>query len=442
MPTPATKVTLTDRFLKSLKPAEPGKRPVVWDSQLPSFGIRSTDRGHHSFVVARRPAGTKQLLWTVLGSYPAMSLTDAREAARQALKTLGAGQNPKKVREAQQKAAEEKARRDAAGSFANIAETYIAEELPKLRTGKVIEQLIRRDLIPVLGPRPIAEITPTEVRELAAAIRATGAKSVIPGTTRRLHGGEHSARKAISTLSAIFDCYDDLVEVNPCTKIQKKLPKAEARDRVLDEAEIKLLWEVATEEGYPNGTLLQVLLLTGQRLREIGEMRWSEIEGDTLTIPAERMKRRNGKARSHSVPLTPKVLELLAAVTQTGSDFVFTHTGREPVNGYDRLKQRIERNLAAKAGTGTGTDTRLFRDRWTFHDLRRTCRTGLSRTGATPFVGELVIAHVQGGVHAVYDLHTYDAEKREALMRWEARLLSIVAPTPQGDNVRQLRPTG
>jgi integrase len=436
MPTPATKVNLTDRFLKSLKPAEPGKRPVHWDSQVPSFAARVTDRGHVSFVIGKRPAGAKQLLWTTLGSYPAMSLSDAREAARQALSTLREGQNPKQVREAQRKAAEEKARRDAAGSFANIAETYIAEELPKLRTGKAIEQLIRRDLIPVLGNRPIAEITSTEVRELVAAIRAKGAKSVIPGTRRRLHGGEHSARKALSTLSAIFESVDDLWEVNPCTKVQKKLPTPEARSRVLDDAEIKLLWEVATEEGYPNGTLLQVLLLTGQRLREIGDMRWDEITGDTLTIPAERMKGRNGKAKAHSVPLTPKVQELLATVKRTG-DFVFTQNGREPVNGYDRLKQRIDRNLAAKAGT----DTRLFRDRWTFHDLRRTCRTGLAETGATPFIGELVLAHTQNGVHGVYDLHTYDSDKKAALLRWEKRLMAIVEPTEPHDNVVPLHKT-
>jgi integrase len=433
MPTAATKVNLTDRFLKSLKPAATGKRPVHWDSQVPSFAARITDKGHVSFVVGKRPAGAKQLLWTTLGSYPAMSLSDAREAARRALTTLREGHDPKKVRLAQQKAAEEKARRDAAGSFANIAERYIAEVLPGMRTGAVMEQLIRRDLIPVLGERPIGEITRTEVRELIDAIRATGAKSVIPGTRRRLHGGEHSARKALSTLSAIFDWVDDLVEVNPCTKVQKKLPKPVARSRVLKDAEIKLLWEVCQEESYPNGTLLQVLLLTGQRLREIGEMRWSEIEGDILTIPVERMKGRNGKARSHTVPLTPKVQELLDAVKRTESDFVFTTNGKHAVNGYDRLKQRIDRNLAAKAGTGTEFAP------WVFHDLRRTCRTGLAETGATPFVGELVIAHIQGGVHAVYDLHSYDQQKRDALMRWEARVISIVAPQPTAPNVVPIR---
>jgi integrase len=433
----SNKKKLTARFLASLKPAEPGRRRVIWDTELPGFAVRSTDRGRHSFVVGKRPHGGKQFLWTLIGDCAVMSLADAREAARAALKTLSEGKDPKVVRQQEAEAARlEEARREA-GTFANVVERYIADRLPKLRTGKVIEQMIRRDLM-VLGKRPIGEITRAEVRELINTIRATGAKSTIPGTRRRLHGGEASARKALSTLTAFFDWCDELVEVNPCSGLEKKLDPPVARQRVLDAAEIKLLWQVATEEKYPNGPLLQVLLLTGQRLREIGDMRWSEIAGDVLTIPAARMKGRNDKARAHSVPLTPKVMELLDAVPRTG-DFVFTKKdSRKAVNGFDRLKQRVDRELAAKLGD----DTKLFRERWTFHDLRRTCRTGLAETGATPFVGELVIGHVQGGVHAVYDLHKYDQEKRDALMRWEARVMSIVAPTEPTDNVYPLRKAG
>jgi hypothetical protein len=49
-----------------------------------------------------------------------------------------------------------------------------------------------------------------------------------------------------------------------------------------------------------------------------------------------------------------------------------------------------------------------------------------------PVVAELVIGHKQTGIHQVYDVHTYDAEKRDALVRWERRLLSIVEPAPDG----------
>jgi len=62
--------------------------------------------------------------------------------------------------------------------------------------------------------------------------------------------------------------------------------------------------------------------------------------------------------------------------------------------------------------------------------LRRTTRTRLSELGVTPFIAELVIGHTQKGVHAVYDLYRYHDEKQAALLKWEAKLLSIVAPEP------------
>jgi len=49
----------------------------------------------------------------------------------------------------------------------------------------------------------------------------------------------------------------------------------------------------------------------------------------------------------------------------------------------------------------------------------------------TPFVAELVIGHRQQGVSAIYDLYRYHNEKRAALLKWEAKLLSIVAPGPE-----------
>src|SRR5215211_2009046 len=90
-PTPPSRVQrrapmkqlLTDRALRNLKPAPAGKRLVIWDSALPSFGIRVTDTGKASFFVMRRRQGDPKPVRVVLGSYPAISLSDARERARQ-----------------------------------------------------------------------------------------------------------------------------------------------------------------------------------------------------------------------------------------------------------------------------------------------------------------------------------------------------------------------
>jgi len=159
-------------------------------------------------------------------------------------------------------------------------------------------------------------------------------------------------------------------------------------------------------------------MLTGQRRSEIANARWREIdlERAILAIPAARMK----TGVEHIVPLTPAVIELLKGLPRfTGGDFALTTTaGRRPIADISHGKEKLDEAVGVAVAP------------WRNHDLRRTMRTGLATLGVTPFIAELVIGHTQTGVHAVYDLHRYDAEKRDALIGWERRLLEIVAPEP------------
>src|SRR5215469_3135053 len=93
--TTAQRAVLTDRYLRSLRPAPPGKRIVHWDAAKPSFGCRITDRGVISFFVMRRMHGKPQPIRVVLGRYPDMSLAMARKRATAALGDLIAGMHPK-----------------------------------------------------------------------------------------------------------------------------------------------------------------------------------------------------------------------------------------------------------------------------------------------------------------------------------------------------------
>jgi integrase len=124
-----------------------------------------------------------------------------------------------------------------------------------------------------------------------------------------------------------------------------------------------------------------------------------------------RMKSKAG----HVVPLSTSAVEILRSLPRFASgDFVFAgQTGAKPFSGFSKAKRRLDH-----ACNGTAP--------YSLHDLRRTVRTRLAELGVSPFIGELILAHAQKGVHAVYDLHRYDPEKREALLKWEGRLLAIV----------------
>jgi integrase len=163
--------------------------------------------------------------------------------------------------------------------------------------------------------------------------------------------------------------------------------------------------------------------LTGQREREVADMRWSEVDFDKRlwTVPASRMK----GGRAHEVPLSPAAIELLRALPRFTGACIFTTTGgAKPINGFGKAKVRIDK-LSGVGG-------------WVIHDLRRTMRTRLSALPVQDLVRELAIAHAKPGLHKVYDQHAYQDEKRECLDLWERRLLSIVEP-PEGPKVLPLR---
>src|SRR5204862_7823337 len=92
-------------------------------------------------------------------------------------------------------------------------------------------------------------------------------------------------------------------------------------------------------------------------------------------------------------------------------------SGARPISGFSKFKERLDRRMPGMAA-------------WRFHDLRRTMRTHLGALGVSPFIGELAIGHRKVGVHAVYDLHRYEGEIRDAMHKWAARLWSIVEPPP------------
>ncbi len=414
------KIALTDPRLKNLHPTP--TRRTIWDSIVPGLAVTVGAKGIPSFYVVKRQAGTKSPKWILLGTYPTLPLKDARDRARDTLRVLAEGENPTALAEAKRQA-----RHDSA--FAIVAENFIARHLPQLRTGRTVEALIRRELIPTLGNTPIAEIRRGDITTLLETI--IDRQRLDPRS-----GGPNAARKTLAALSKLFNWTLSLgqhdLDTNPCNQIKPAdlALGVKVRDRILTDPELRLVWQVADSTPYPFGTLVKALLLTGQRLNEIAAARRSEIAGTILTVPAARMK---GKV-AHTVPLTGDATALLETAfdaTPLEPRFIFSTTGGlRPVSGFSKFKSHFDRALTTLNG---GTPL----PRWTLHDLRRTARTGMAAAGVNVFIAELVIGHRQTGVHAVYDLHRYDSEKRKALEVWNARLAAILSPPP--DNLVRLR---
>jgi integrase len=231
------------------------------------------------------------------------------------------------------------------------------------------------------------------------------------------------------------------LETSPCDRLKPKaiIGRRLLRKRVLDNDELRAFWRATARLGYPYGPLFRMLALTGQRKSEVAEARWPEFDltRKLWTIPAERMK----ADAAHIVPLTDDVLAILKSLPRfKRGDHVFSTTfGDKPVNGFSKAKQRLDRRMLRSwraIARARGEDRRKAEiEPFVIHDIRRTMRTGLSALPVPDLVRELVIAHTKPGLHKVYDQHAYEAEKRQALTLWAARLHSIVAPSPNSDNV-------
>jgi integrase len=219
-------------------------------------------------------------------------------------------------------------------------------------------------------------------------------------------------------LSGLFKWLKErrLISKHPLADLTSpKLPRA--RERVLSDVELKKFWKGTEQIAEPFSSALRLMLLTGQRRREVSEMRYSELSEDlsVWTLPPERTKNK----RAHQVPLSPAARDILRNLQSPSSEFVFSTTARSPISGWSKTKNRLDALMNVPT--------------WRVHDLRRTAVTGMARAGADLAVIERAVNHVSGsfgGIVGVYQKHKYEDEVRDALEAWSNLLLSIVEDAP------------
>jgi integrase len=401
---------LTDRGLRALKPAKAGSHYDVWDTFVPGLGVRMSGTGRKTFVLIARFPGSKNPTRRKLATYGELTLEQARVKARDWLELLRKGIDPageeERVRIAEQ--------RKRANTFAAVAEDFITDKLPSERKGREVERDIRREFISAWGGRPIADITPLDVRAVVKTVKDRGAP--------------YQARNLLTTARRIFEwaidqhCYG--LEASPCDRLKPTaiVGKKTARTRVFSDPEWVAFWRAIGAMPYPYGPLLRMLALTGQRKSEVAEARWREfdISKRLWTIPPERMK----TDAAHIVPLTDPVLNILKSLPRFhgSGDYLFSTThGKKPVNGFSKAKAILDRTMVVHLGELPP---------FVIHDIRRSMRTGLSALPVADLVRELVIGHTKPGLHKVYDQHAYTDEKRRALQLWADRLRDIVEAAP------------
>ena len=409
------KTILTDKALRALKPAPPGKRITVWDAALAGFGVRVTDRGVISFQVMRRLPGKPHPSRVVLGQYPTLSLTAARKKAGSALDDLASGVHPRERAQALRVSEDQRK----AVTVAHVVEEFTTRHLSRKRTGSVIGQLLRRELVSRWGDRPLTDITRADVIGMVEAIGDTSPSAARQAWiyTSRLFGW--ALNRGTYGLAA-----------SPCDRVRiaDLIAAPKARERVLDTGELRAIWQVTGDGEFPFDPFIRLLIMLGCRRGELAGMRRDELDlaAGLWQLSGDRTK----NEQPRTIPLPRQAVAILASLPTFPGPYIFsTVSGSRPISGFTKFKQRLDRRLGAAVPAN-----------WTLHDLRRTMRTHLSALPISGTVAELMIGHKQRGVRAVYDRYGYLDEQRAAFELWAARLRDLVEPPPE--NVVALREPG
>ncbi len=403
---------MTAVTVEKIKPGE--SRIEKPDTLVKGLVLVVQTTGSKSWQLRYRASGVRRRM--ALGSYPDVSLADARKAATEALVVVTAGGDPVGEKRAE-KVVAELSERD---QVKNLVEQFAKRHLSTLRSGATVKRELERHVVSVWGERDIHSITKRDVIDLLDGIADSG--RVVSANRVRAYIGKFFAW-----------CVErDVIDQSPAAGV-RPVAKERSRERVLSDDEIRWLWTACDRVGQPWGHLGKMLLLTGQRLGEVCGMTDREIDGDLWSLSGERTK--NGRA--HTVPLSGAALDVLASVGRIkgARGLILTTTGTSTLSGYTKGRNHLAEAMAEIASEEQGEPIEI--DHWTFHDLRRTCATGMARLGISVRVTECVLNHVSGtggGIVAVYQRHDYAEEKRHALDAWASFVTDLVKGR-RADNV-------
>lgn len=372
---------------------------IVFDDDLPGFGIRLRAGGKRVWIAQYRANGAQRR--ETLGDVRKVDLRAARAAAQKRFATVVLGGDPQ--------AAKVEARTRAAVKVGPLVNRYLEKKKPDVRRNTYIAD--HRYLTNYWKPLHGLAIDSVNRRIVAARL----------GEIVHEHGKTAAAR-ARQSLSAFFSWLirEGIAESNPVIGTSDPGEGLRARDRVLTDAEMRVIWRACLDNDF--GRIIRLLMLTGARRDEIGGLEWSEIDRDQglLTIPGERTK--NHHPLRLTLPAAAMAIIGTAQRLETRTFLFGASGGSFSAWSYSTLQ------LAARVAEMNQGPILA----WRIHDIRRTVATGMAEIGIQPHIIEAVINHRSGhkaGVAGIYNRATYEAEVKRALALWADHLLSIVEGT-------------
>jgi len=386
----------TVKELSALPRAEKGKRPIYYDTGVVGLGIRVTATGVKSFIV-RKYTNNKAVL-TTLGHYPAMTIAQARSAARETLNEFSAGNNPN---------IQKAIKRIKSITLQQAMSDYIANRKHALKPKTIRDyQILFNSYLSEWENKELVSITRSMVVKKHTTI---GNKSI------------YRANATMRLLRAIFNFamseYEDsndipIITHNPVQKIKRNWFKENVRTNIIEPNDLSD-WFVAVN-NLPNDKAntthkntsetvkdyLTLLLFTGLRPSEGINLEWSNIDFKNELLSIQDTKNRE----DHTIPLTQHILDLLKArKAASEGNYIFP--------GYDPHKALVSPNRQVK---------KVIKDsgvQFLLHDLRRTFATYADSLGIQHNTIKRLMNHKNNDVTSTHYIHQSTETLRDPMQK-------------------------
>lgn len=378
----------TEKITKrSVDAAQPGDvERFLWDTELAGFGLRVWPSGRKTFVAQFRVSGGRNGRGRrmTVGTYPTLTVDEARVQARSYLARAMLGDDPAKDRD----------RARAAETVNDLVDLWLKEAAHRnRRTGaerspsSVNDEKgrIEAHVRPLIGGRRLIELGRSDVEKFRDQVTRGDSKGDRRTKSRgvaRVRGGNGAATRTVRLLSSIFAFGVDqgLLLDNPVRGV--RLTPGKPKNRFLSEVELQRLGlTLATmeQEGchpFPVA-VIRLLALTGARRNEITALKWSEVDFDNSML-----RLRTSKTGAKTIPLAPPAKEILIGLPRMeGASFLF------PAASGGGHIQNVGRVWSTIRGRADLKDVRL-------HDLRHTFASfGAARGFGLPVIGALLGHH-------------------------------------------------
>lgn len=407
-------VRLTDASIrKIITDAAGGTRAELTDATTTGLKIRATKDGRAVWSIKLRDQAGNQIRIN-LGEYPAVGISDARQACSIARHQVRhEGKNPNVEKSAAREAAMAPAvPTDAGLSLSALIDLYDKQVWTPNALKSRAEAINRiRSVFGKFLDRSLKSITRAE---LQIAVDDWPAKSSSAGAVRYVRPVLKWAGKR------------DYVAAELALLEEPRWLKK--RSRFLSEDELHKLLPVLKASTRPHAAVMRLLLLTATRLEQAAQARWHEfrtVEGQMIwTIPPERVKRTKPTQapRPHIIPLSRQAAALIEGRGTERSqpdDLIFQTSSSLALGNWDKEAKVIQK----AAGVHD----------WHRHDLRRTAATSMGALGIAPHVIEAALGHaeIHSALAGIYNQSRYSDEVREALQKL-ADWLDEICPCQTG----------